>query len=390
MAIVQLPASHAYPAARLIAPRLHEHFARNHRQMASAQEGAAARPGQSVAPLPDVAAIEAIVEAAFWASLRREEGYVPRISLAYVSPNEAARPLRFAQPLPLDAAALTKVAPAVAPAGIHLGVSRDGDGLSVWGTVRALPSLCFVIEVSAPGLIVAKHQRGDFGKFVNVAVIEGNEIKVIDERASALPDCPSLLVSLLGFDSPGSWVESVNVLVQIAVEMRAHGRGGSLLVVPAGSQAWRDSIVHPISYAVTPAFSELAHLARVPGSERGRLWREALDDSVRAIASLTAVDGATVMTTEYDVLAFGAKIVRRKGSPQVEQVTVTEPIEGGVAVATSPTVLGGTRHLSASQFAHDQHDSLALVASQDGRFTIFAWSGCEERVHAHRVETLLI
>ncbi len=69
---------------------------------------------------------------------------------------------------------------------------------------------------------------------------------------------------------------------------------------------------------------------------------------------------------------------------------VTEPIEGGVPMRVRPEQLGGTRHLSAAQFVHDQRDSIALVASQDGRFTVFAWSACEEMVHAHRVETLLV
>jgi hypothetical protein len=55
-----------------------------------------------------------------------------------------------------------------------------------------------------------------------------------------------------------------------------------------------------------------------------------------------------------------------------------------------PALLGGTRHLSAAQFVQDQRDSIALVASQDGRFTIFAWSPCEDMVHAHRVEALLL
>ena len=38
----------------------------------------------------------------------------------------------------------------------------------------------------------------------------------------------------------------------------------------------------------------------------------------------------------------------------------------------------------------DQRDASALVASQDGHFTIFQWSPCEEMVHAHRVEALLM
>jgi hypothetical protein len=55
-----------------------------------------------------------------------------------------------------------------------------------------------------------------------------------------------------------------------------------------------------------------------------------------------------------------------------------------------PSQLGGTRHLSAAQFAYDQRDALALVASQDGRFTAFAWSPSEEIVRAHRIESLLL
>jgi hypothetical protein len=383
----------AYPAAHALAPIVYEHFAHHLEQARGRLRG-------PFASVPDVGAIAAIIESAFWASLRREEGYSPRISLAFVGPNEVEEPLRFAEPLPLDASALTRVSPAVAPAGIHLAVARgpfggaadNGDRLAVWGTIRVLPKLSFVLEVSAPGLLVVKHQRGSvLGKFVNVAVIEGDEIKIIDERASALPDCPPLLTSLLGFEAPSSWVDSVNVLVQLAVAMRAHGRGGLLLIVPANGEQWRESIAQPISYAIAPPFVELARLARErPDEGRQKMWREALDDAVAAIASLTAVDGATILDSEYDLLAFGAKIVRRKGSPQVEQVTVTEPIEGGTASVVSPGFLGGTRHLSASQFVHDQRDTLALVASQDGRFTVFAWSTCETMVHAHRVETLLL
>jgi hypothetical protein len=236
--------------------------------------------------------------------------------------------------------------------------------------------------VAAPGLLVVKHHSGEESrKFVNVAVLEGDEIKVVDERASERTDCPALLTSLLGFDSPASWVHSVNAMVQLAVSMRAHGHGGSLLVVPSGSESWRESIVQPIPYAVSPSFIELAGL-----SQKG----EALDATVAAVAGLTAVDGALVLTDRYELLGFGAKIARRKGCPQVELVTLTEPIEGDTPARIHPEQLGGTRHLSAAQFIQDQRDAVALVASQDGRFTIFEWSPCEAMVHAHRVDVLLL
>jgi hypothetical protein len=144
-------------------------------------------------------------------------------------------------------------------------------------------------------------------------------------------------------------------------------------------------------YAVSPPFTELAHLIReTPDQTHRRLWQEALGRTVDDIAGLTAVDGAVVLTDQHELLGFGAKIVRRKGWPQVEQATVTEPIEGATPALVHPDQLGGTRHLSAAQFVQDQRTAVALVASQDGRFTIFEWSECEAMVHAHRVDALLL
>ena len=124
--------------------------------------------------------------------------------------------------------------------------------------------------------------------------------------------------------------------------------------------------------------------------ESEREWTAAVRRSVDTVAGLTAVDGATIITDDYEVLAFGAKIRRPPGSLPVENWVVTEPIMGNQPTVVQPTEHGGTRHLSAAQFVYDQRDALALVASQDGRFTIFAWSPCEDMVHAHRVDVLLM
>lgn len=366
-----------FPARRAVAERVHARFTR-------LLDGSG-RP-------PDIEAIEALIDAGFWTSLRREEGYVPIVSLALVGPDETPHPERFAASLRLAPAILAKIAPAVERPGIHLGVSSNGGGdLAVWGATRALPPFCFVLEVAAPGLLVVKqHRGGDHTKYTNIAVLEADQVKIVDEQASGLPDCPPLLSSLLGFDAPTSWSDSVNVLVQLSVSMRAHKRGGLLLVVPAGSDRWRESIVTPISYELSPPFAELTDLMGHVAADRDRLWQDALGQAVDGIAGLTAVDGATIVTDRHELLAFGAKITRRRGSPPVEQTTVTEPIEGDRSEVVHPSSLGGTRHLSAAQFVHDQRDAVALVASQDGRFTVFAWSPCENMVHAHRVEVLLL
>lgn len=364
----------AYPAARAVSPRVHAYFTRYGVDAAGAEGGAA--------DVPDTASMERLIDAAFWASLRREEGFPPRISLAFLSPQQAAQAFIFERPLPVDPGALTRVSPAVERAGIHLGVWRDGEGqLYVWGAARGLPRRCLVVEVAAPGLLVIKKYTGT-GKFVNVAVLEGDQIKMVDQNGLGVTSKASLLASLLGLDAPGSWNQSANVLMQLAVSMRGVGHGGSLLVVPSESESWHDSILPPLSYALSPPFSGQAYLQ---GAEPEKTRR-----TIDAIAGLTAVDGAVVLTDRYEVLGFGAKIMRRKGFPQVEQIHITEPIEGSVAARVHPDHLGGTRHLSAAQFVHDQRDAVALVASQDRRFTLFEWSEPESSVHAHRVESLLL
>lgn len=359
-----------YPAAAAVAAKLQAHFS----------DG------------PGSATLAAVIDVAFWASLRREENLTPRVSLACVEPGRAVLPIVFEASLPLEAHALTKLAPAVERPGIHLGVWIEGGELRVWGATRSLPPLTFVLEVVAPGLLVIKQSRGeDSGKFVNLAVLQGDQVKVIDQRAASVPDCPELLTSLLGLESRFASPSPVNVLIQLAVSMREHGRGGTLLVTPPGGEDWRESILHPITYAVAPHFTGLAEVMRTdPGARPNRRWQDALGRAVATVAGLTAVDGAAVITTTYELRAFGAKIVPRRGSAMLTHVIVTEPVEEAGAVITDPVQLGGTRHLSAAQFVHDQRDSLALVASQDGRFTVFAWSGCEGMVHAHRIDALLL
>jgi hypothetical protein len=374
-----------YQAARAVAATIEQHFADH---LAAARQ----RGDTDLAHEPKADAIEAIIDAAFWASLRREEGHSPRISLALLPQEQAGAPMLFEQRLPLTSTMLTKLAPGLERPGIHLGVWQENDAFYVWGATHKIPNLCLVLDITEPGLLVIKHRRMDgFGKFSNVAVLTGDEVKIVDERSGNLPDCPSLVTSLLKFTSPSAWNNSVNVLLQLAVSMRSHKRGGTLLVVPASSTEWRESIRQPIHYAIAPAFSGLASLMQQEESLRNQsTWNGALSREVELVAGLTAIDGAIIINDQYQLLAFGAKITRPDWSPLVEQIVVTEPIYGGGATIVHPGQEGGTRHLSAAQFVHDQRDTVAMVASQDGRFTVYTWSVCENMVQAHRIDSLLL
>lgn len=375
----------AYKTAALVSGTIASHFSKH---IADAKEAG----DLDLAPEPGKDIIEAIIDVGFWTSLRKEEGHSPRISFAYVPPEKAGQPMVFKKRLPLNPKVLIKIAPGIEGQGIHLGIWHDESGLYAWGTTRKLPGFCFVLETVEPGLLVVKHRRfKGFGKFVNVAILNGDEIKIVDEQSGGMPDCPALLSSLLGFKYNTSWNDSVNVLIQLAISMRSHKRGGTLLVVPTLNNNWYESIVHPISYSVAQTSSALSDLMQQNESiKEQNSWQAELNREVDNIAGLTAIDGATLISDEYTLLAFGAKIHRSERSTFIEEVMFTEPILGGKALIIHPTKIGGTRHLSAAQFVFDQRDAIALVASQDGRFTVFGWSPCDGMVHAHAIDILLL
>jgi Probable sensor domain DACNV len=369
----------SYPAARIVAERL----------SARAAASTVYANTQDVTR-PDVATIEEIITTAFWASLRREEGRAPKISIAFLSPEQSARPVQLNPRVPLDANLLARLAPAVEKPGIHIGVwSYDGQ-LCAWGITRMIPKWCFILEVIGPGFLVVKYRRDDAStKFANIAVLEGSQVKFIEQQPSGMSELPPALSSLWTFYSSAGRSDSDNILVKIAIAMRAHGRGGSLLIVPKGSHEWRTSIVQPIAHSLVAPFPDIVTFLQ-RNAEGNDVSPLTLQSAVDALAGLTAVDGATIISDRFEPLAFGAKILTRDAVHRVDQVLLTEPIEGVPDLAVDPALLGGTRHLSAAQFSHDQRNAIALVASQDGQFTIFAWSPLKNMVHAYRLDALLI
>ncbi|UOG75259.1 hypothetical protein MTX78_01370 [Hymenobacter tibetensis] len=370
-----------YLAARVVAPMIEMYFARHHAAASHQDTSVLASP-----PPPQL--VEVMIDAAFWASLRREEGHPPKISLALLEPTQATQPVVFSKRrlIPYN---LLKLAPAVEQPGIHLGVWHDEEGLYVWGTATGIPPLCLVIEVVEPGLLVVKHRRADgFGKFVNVAILRGDQLQLVDAESTIMDDCPALQAFLPGRSLPTTAGETDNVLGELAAVMRAHGRGGLVLVVPPNSNQWQESIVKPITYPVLPAYIGIAE-GRQQEQAKWQ-WREEIRQAIGIVGGFTAVDGATVITRDYHLLAFGTKVSRAESSQPVDKMVLTEPVVDSVARHLHPAQNGGTRHLAAAQFVYDQRDSLALVASQDGYFTVFAWSTKLEMVHAHRIDVLLL
>lgn len=372
-----------YLAAKMVSSEIKEYFEKQYES--SKQDHVQA------SLIPDTYVIEAIIDTAFWASLRHEEGYIPKISVAYLPPKEGEHNLILKHPHRLTPHDLVKLSPAVIEAGIHLGVWHDGDDLCIWGTTHNVPPSCFILEVIEAGLLVIKQKHEAVGsKYINLAVLQGNQIKMVDEQWGS-NKYPEILSSLLGLPIPAFKGESVNILVELALAMRRHGRGALLLIVPAESSQWLRSIIQPISYQLSPSYA-LLPIGRGIEEEQSTFdgYEAKLFRAINSIGGFSAIDGATVMTSDHKLLAFGAKVARSNEGFPVTKVLLSEPIKNGKSEVFDITRIGGTRHLAAAQFVHDQRDAMAMVASQDGLFTVFVWSEEVGIVHAHRIDTLLL
>ena len=129
-----------YPAARAAAPRVRAHF---DRLVSSFTDPA----GRTVAA-PAEDDIEAVIDAAFWTSLRCEEGYVPKLSLSLVAPDKSDALMLKA--LSLKPRTSSRFAAVERPEfTLACGVGDSGE-LKVRAT-RQIPAFTFMLEVAAPG-----------------------------------------------------------------------------------------------------------------------------------------------------------------------------------------------------------------------------------------------
>jgi hypothetical protein len=183
----------------------------------------------------------------------------------------------------------------------------------------------------------------------------------------------------------------------IATVMRQHGHGGTLLVVPS-NENWRGSIhTDRFRFECYPYERGRTALGDREKAVRKRKREEKLAEEeggilvffdepgeglvqrpLRDIGQLTAADGATLVTYDLVLLGFGAKI--KEGSNKLEEVFRSEPFEDSEEERLGLGELGGTRHQSAASFVFDQRDAIAIVASQDGIVSFFAWDKEENRV----------
>ncbi|MGB7291958.1 MAG: hypothetical protein WBD99_07290 [Thermodesulfobacteriota bacterium] len=106
-----------------------------------------------------------------------------------------------------------------------------------------------------------------------------------------------------------------------------------------------------------------------------------------AIAQLACIDGALIISTQFNVVAFGSKLSAPKWSGSV--LIGPDGFGGGGGIFDVSKL--GTRHNSAINFVGSCTDSIIFVISQDGPIrgfayqdsnTIFCWPDCSVSMFA--------
>src|ERR1044072_1672495 len=335
--------------------------------------------------------IKQLIEVSFWASVKKEEGRHHTFALNYAAPepNIADNDFVVFNPrLAFSAEILSKVAPAVESTktiGVWPKTRRDReDKLEIWGFVPFLRWPLLLVNAIEPGQIILsisglwkakiteKSQIVDVGKYDNLF---SNVYPAYPTEGDSQIEAEKIVKA-----------ERMPDLEKIAIAMRAHGHGGTLLIIPNDNTTCHKSIDMG-SFRFKPYEKFKKDLERRDAAVRqfalGSMARdfhssyEDMAKSIKSIAQFTAVDGATLITPDRILLGFGAKIKPvRKVPDENYNLVISNPFYKSEPEHKNLMEMPwGTRHRSAARFVFDQKGTVAIVASADGRLSIFKRDG---------------
>jgi hypothetical protein len=320
--------------------------------------------------------LKELLEVSLWASLTTEERRQHRFSVVYVSPENIMDYIAFAAPLPFNPETLAKLSPALESTGTVAVWSKkdDEDKLEIWGFTHPLLSQGSGILVTAiaPAQLLLWLRAYEVKAKVTGIKAEMVEDWLFREFFDKIwpvyhPD-PHFVVN----------AQRKLYLKKIALSMRDHGHGGALLIIPPENKEWSPLIEEGQFKLKTPygkfkedleKQDEIVRQCADGDTEAGRSI-ERLPRALGAIAQLTAVDGATLIRADFEILGFGVKIKMQGNGPK--SVSLVDQFEqkefNRVPFKEMP---GGMRHKSAAHFVFNYDGAVAIVASEDGRISLF-------------------
>jgi hypothetical protein len=381
-------------------------------------------------PLPPPRVLRHILSTAYQASLLRDEArpvtfrllVVPRERIdANGGPPESLHPLSLDPPRPFAPHELRRLSPAAPYASALVGVDarerpsgRSGGAeveLAMWGVLRSgtrwqeqvgaesarlgVPPGSLVVLVQGPGRVAVGCGEITIAD-IRGGIISGEAFDVFESRwlrdhfagiraelveaykaeCACDPSLPALI------EPETLRAVSQGMVRRALAAIREARHGGTILWVPLDASAYGKHLVVKYPLADDPARRRyralmLRRMRWLAGERRDPGELAAIDDGIaemsNLLASLTAVDGAAVLSWRFELLGFGGEITNVPASSTVATALDLEARDRAVESVDEV----GTRHRTAYRFCAAVPDALAIVVSQDGGVQFVANLGGE-------------
>ncbi len=365
-----------------------------------------ARVNAQIKESPSLADLRAMVQTAFFASLKREEGNPISFRLALITEQEIDDfptgsdehkrqiKMKFPTPLPLAVETISKLAQAFDRDYTALAVEQSAEDAAIyhiWGAIyfdnskhdgfyfnsvtllghgfnTGVPE-CFMVKATSIGSLTISFGRHNMGYFENGEFTQSTLSPFT--QGVIQPYISRVFEGNRWFEERHYWHHYNNCLKKILFEAAARGGGGTVIFVPP-------SRVEEITPCLDAGYSFLGGLkisyllnksieAAEADPSHSLQVGHVLERRLTALSRLSGIDGALVITSEWEVIRFGAKL----RAPQKWNGNIFIGPKGfDNAVEEEDVVFDrskfGTRHNSAIDFVGAFPDVIAFVISEDG------------------------
>lgn len=318
---------------------------------------------------------------AYFASLEIDEGrYFPFSVLLVPEGFDGVVKSRFSNELDLTARNIAKLAPALLHTRRSILVQPKEGVLRIVGVGERAEG---ILELSSlrEGSLSLKFPSQKRDNIV-VALVNKKTV-VVEPDFGNLPFDNELALGRRNGIS-GEFATRFGFVYEILRRIYSFQRGGILII--SSDESWSNSVLFGNGFDLDGEMVFGALSDSIIGGD--------IDSAIRSgyandIASLSRIDGATIIKPDFRVLSFGAKLQPIDSQDLIESYLEVGPgLEAGMGNLMgklrdnhrSIGEVGGTRHRSSAQFAYDHHGSVVFTASEDGPISIFFWSEEDETV----------
>lgn len=373
--------------------------------------------GRRQSPLPDLYSIHKLIDTAFIASIKTEEGKLTKASLILAKQDETVNSfantgsnfINIHQPFDLTPHSITKFSPALDPAISSMLISEDGQGkLICWGIATFCKNThrfneipfqtkfetnyrpdSFIVTIRAPGSIQISRSNFRIGRIIDGTYLPALP-KVFSSKALGKYILQMLNNMQGGQYSPLIWHtyrDFIDVLISEAAE---RGHGATIIIIPP-EQMNMAANHYEAHYSFDDRIDTMDMIRRHSYSIKREVgyrisYAKLLLERIQRTAQYSAIDGALLLTSSLNIISFGTKL---KAPPWPKGVETGPNGFGQIEQAPFNSNSYGTRHKSAIDFIGACRGCIGFVISQDGQIRGFAnpkgnsilyWPDCTETV----------